>query len=65
MLEELARLTNHLGMELTVDIGGGEIDQLLADSQMCARVRSAHRLLRRGLTFGYGAGRRHFTTAWG
>ena len=41
MLEELARLTNHLGMELTVDIGGGEIDQLLADSQMCARVRSA------------------------
>ncbi len=41
MLEELARLTNHLGMELTVDIGGGEIEQLLADSQMCARVRSA------------------------
>lgn len=41
MLEELARLTNHLGLELTVDIGGGEIDQLLADSQMCARVRSA------------------------
>ena len=41
MLEELARLTNHLGMELTVDIGGGEIGQLLADSQMCARVRSA------------------------
>ena len=41
MLEELARTANHLGMELTVDIGGGEIGQLLADSQMCARVRSA------------------------
>lgn len=41
MLEELVRTANHLGMELTVDIGGGEIGQLLADSQMCARVRSA------------------------
>lgn len=41
MLEELARTANYLGMELTVDIGGGEIGQLLADSQMCARVRSA------------------------
>ena len=41
MLEELARTANHLGMELTVDIGGGEIGQLLADSQMCGRVRSA------------------------
>ncbi len=41
MLEELARTANHLGMELTVDIGGGEIGQLLADSQMCARVRCA------------------------
>lgn len=65
MLEELARLTNHLGMELTVDIGGGEIDQLLADSQMCARVRSAGIGLLR-LDYGFARNRpARFTTAWG
>lgn len=41
MLEELGGLAGNLGMELTVDIGGGEIGQLLEDQEMCARVRSA------------------------
>lgn len=41
MLEELANLTNSLGMELTVDIGGGEIARLLEDRELCARVRRA------------------------
>ncbi len=40
-LEELANLTNRLGMELTVDIGGGEIARLLEDQELCARVRRA------------------------
>ena len=41
MLEELGGLAGNLGMELTVDIGGGEIRQLLEDQELCARVRSA------------------------
>lgn len=41
MLMELARLAGHVGMELTVDIGGGEISQLLENRELCTRVRSA------------------------
>lgn len=42
MLEELAKMTSDLEMELTVDIGGGEICRLLDNCDMSARVREAH-----------------------
>ncbi len=52
MLEELANLAGSLGMELTVDIGGGEIVQLLEDRELCARVcRAGVGLLR--LDYGF------------
>lgn len=39
MLEALAGEAHARGMELTADIGGGEIDEILKSSEDCLRLR--------------------------